>query len=377
MFRPSLALVWAFLSTFSAASSTLVYLLLAHNQTWAPSFIQLYASLGIVSGWLNALIYFLAPRTLVLQSRKASIIFFGLALFLSSSVYTYAFHQQLSGERLFFLAASLIPVLYANAFGIEFYEGNYPWAYKRVVAFNLFLFLAGIGSWCFSHSESGLYRWAALAGLPFILFWSLDRWNKIDVPRERRSAIQPWLNPSLPVLERTLWDQWILARLDILSWSFGIYVLGRLVTFGGNVTYSYLLGTNSKANFSRRTHMPWWPWAVMLLAAPVAAGAIRYNWCAFLLGQILAWLLTVLLTSEFESESKAYGKYLLIWFTDFCLRSIGIMVAQDLKDYIPFLVFSSVAGLICSLLLWRKQVSKAYPRRTSTKFRLEDFPSTH
>ncbi|MGE3261141.1 MAG: hypothetical protein AB7K68_05135 [Bacteriovoracia bacterium] len=374
MFRPSLALVWAFLSTLSAASSTLIYLYLAHGQPWAPGFIQLYSSLGIVAGWLNALIYFLAPRTIFFQTRKAALFFFFAALLMASTIYAKIFHQELSWEKLCFLATSLIPVLYANAFGIEFYEGNYPWPYRRILAFNIFIFFGAIGSLCFAHDESGLYRWGGAAGIPFFCLWLSDCWNRIDAPREKFDSIQPWLNPSLPVLERTLWDQWVVSRLDVLNWSFGIYALGRVVTFTGNVTYSYLMGTNSTAYKIKRRDNSWWPWAVMLLAAPIAAGAVKYIWCAFLLGQIFAWFITALLTTEYDSESSSYGKYLLIWFMDLTIRTVGILVAQDLKDYASFLVFSSVTGLILSLLLRRKQLLKPSPKRTSTKSLLEDFP---
>lgn len=372
IFRPDLALVWAVLATVSAAASTVVYLLYAHDQDWAPHFIQLYATMGMISGWLNSLIYFLAPRSIFLQTRRAALGFFLLALVAASLIYTKIFHQPVTTPRLLFLMASFVPVLYANAFGIEFYEGNYPWPYKRVVVLNSFFFLAALGAFFTFRTEEALYLATFGVGAVFLALWSIDRWNPIDVPKEKKRSIRPWLNPSVPVLERTLWDQWVMLRLDITSWSFPIYAMSRVITFVGNVSYSYLQGTNSRAHASLKRKDSQFIWLVLLVSAPIAAAAVKYVWCAFLLGQVLAWTLTSLLTSEYNSTGKSYGRYLLLWIVDFGLRLTGVLVAQDINDYLPFLIFSGSAGLIVCLLIWKKRFSSSSPEKANTKFHSAD-----
>lgn len=372
--RPSLAFIWAFTATLTGALATLTYLLSAHGQPWAAEFIQLYSSLGIVSGWMNALLYFIVPRSLFFQTRKASLLFWGIAYISAASTFRQLFHHDIDFLRGSFLAVNLLPVLYANAFGLEFYEGNYPWPYKRVVTFNSLLLLAGIAAYMLHRSESGLYGWTLAVGVPMALIWTIDRWNRIDVPAQRSGLLHPLLNPSLPVLERTLWDQFVLARLDIAKWSLPIYLLGRVVTFTGNVIYSYFISTNSRVHRSARRGPGRWVWLVMFIAAAAAAGAVRFAWSAFLLGQIFSWLITTILSSEYDSESKIYPRLVGVWLLDLAIRSIGILVAQDVKDYLPFLVFSSAANLILTLILRKKWRSSQPREKTNTKLPLVDSP---
>lgn len=375
MYRPNLALVWAFLSTSSAASSTVLYLVFMHGQDWAPGFIQLYSTMGMVSGWLNALIYFLVPHSAFLQRRLAGICFFGFAILLAASIYHLVFHQPLTPGKLAFLATCFIPILYANAFGVEFYEGNYPWPYRRVVTFNFCCLIAAALALAFNRTEEALYNWTAMVGVAFFLRWTLDHWNRIDEPTPLPPSLRPWANPSLPILERTLWDQWAIARLDVLNWSFWIYALSRVLTFSGNVIYSYLMGTGSAAFAATNKNRSLLLWSVAAVALPVAFLGYEYQWCAFLLGQLFAWMVTSQLTLRYRERSNAYGLFLLIWISDFTLRFLGLMYSHELQDYTRILLISASLGIFATFVLALRKPAAPFPGTANTKSRPGDFPS--
>ena len=376
MFVRDLALIWAFLSTFSAALSTAAYLYFIHRAPWAAEFIQLYSTLGMVSGWLNALIYYLSPRSIFLQSRRAAVMFYVGAIVLTAILFRVCFQKTLDFPATLFLAANFLPVLYANAFGVEFFEGNYPWPYKRAITMNFAFVLATAGALLVSPTREGLMYWTGGAGLLFLLLWSVDRWNQIDVPSPRTNSGRAWLNPSLPVLERTLWDQLMLSRLGALEWSFFIYLIGRLATFMGNVAYSYIMGTNSRANY-RRGERAWMFWLVVFAAIPVALLGIGYVWCAFLFGQVFAWFLTAELSNCYQRAGSLYRKFLLVWVADFAWRSVVFYFSESMEQYARLAITSGGMGIIAAVLLWPGLTLAPFRRTTSTKFRPADFPSKH
>jgi len=373
MRRPSAPILWAFSATLSAASSTVIYLLFAHGQPWAANFIQLYSTMGMVAGWMNALIYFISPRSFFLQSRQGAILCMAIAILLTKLFFQLAFAHAFGWNEFFFVFSGLIPVLYANAFGVEFYEGNYPWVYRRTVLYNISLLFVALLAWFFTPSQEGLFHWTGIVGLVWLIVWNYDRWNTIDVPKVRPQSLRPWLNPSLPILERTLWDQWVLARLGALDWSFWIYLIGRVITFSGNVAYSYLWSTNSKAHRSRR-NVPAISWAIILIAVPVALGGLRYVWCAFLLGQLFSWLITTELTSEYSSENTRYGKFLMIWALDLAWRGLALALSNSPDEYGRFVVTSGLLGIVGMTVFLTKRRVLPLPEKTNTKFQTADFP---
>lgn len=374
--RPSAPILWAFSATVAAASSTVIYLLLARGKPWAPSFIELYSTMGMVAGWMNALIYYISPRSTFFQGRRGAALCMIIAVTLTLFFFRLIFDQPIHLGELVFVFAGLIPILYANAFGLEFYEGNYPWVYKRVVLYNMSILAGAMLAFVFHPTQAGLFYWTGAVGLLWLLIWANDQWNHIDRPAERPLSIRPWLNPSLPILERTLWDQWVLARLGALQWSLGIYLIGRIITFSGNVVYSYLLGTNSKAH-RRQDGNPVIAWVIIAVALPLALLGLRFAWCAFLLGQLFSWLITTELSSEYESGGSIYGKFLLIWALDLGWRVAALLLSSDPYQYGRLAVSSGLFGIIAVMIILRKRPAWRLREKTNTKLQPADFLNIH
>jgi hypothetical protein len=373
--KVSAPLLWAFLSTSSAAFSTLIYLLFAHGQPWGPEFIQLYAVIGLFSGWSNALIYYLAPHYLFLQGRAAALVTYLLGIVITLTLDTLIFSANIQIEELIFTAGVLIPILYANAFGLEFSEGNYPWPYKRVVVFNLLLALGAMAAVFAEDTRHQLFLNTGLVGVLSLLFWLSDRWNRVANHKTSVLSVQAWLNPAVPVLERSVWDQWTLSRFGTLELSFWVYLLGRGIGFIGNLTYSFLMGraTAMHERYQWNSFKPILFAGILLV--PLSVLVPFLSWTPILFGQIFSLTLSALLTLWFrQPNSTFYLGLIVVWLGDFALRAAAFHFSDDMKSYLAALfLFTTVELALLGFFLWRR--IKLSRERTSTRLPLGDSPN--
>lgn len=355
MFRIDQAFSLALLSTASSAGVTILLLFYIHDKAWSAEFLRLYSVIGLSAGWINSLLYYWSPRKPILQRRAASIAALTAALAIVATLYWLLFDHVLSGWQIGFTLVSLTPVAWASAFGLEFFEGNYPWPYQRNVVFNAAIGLGVIVAFGAANSEAALYGFSTLLGAP-VLGWALlgkRRWISTHSPAS--SWAQSLINPAVPLLERNVWDQLVASRLGSADFALWIYGLGRAVAFSGSLAQSYFSGTNNatspkRAALAERASI----WISAALALACGAAAFFSPVGGVLLGQVTAWTLAAFLAARYLKTSESYFTFVALGALELIARAAVFRFSQSLEFYGTLVAAISATVLIASFILSRR-----------------------
>jgi hypothetical protein len=297
--------------------------------------------MGMTAGWTNALLFYYGPRVRLLQRKQVMFIFYLLLVTAAASLYSQLFNQNISSAEIGFLAGGLSLFLFAPHFAVEFSEGNYPWVYKRVVATN-FLLACAATTGIICGKETLL--WSTLAvGLILISYWAVNKTAAVPLLPKEKISIRPWANPAVPILERAVWDQWMLVRFQASSLSLPVYVLGKCITLFGNTLYSFLWGKMGEAPLEaaakrRRIELLW------AFGALLAASTLITPYAAILFGQFLAWAATALFTINYN-QKREWNQYVLLlaaWALDFLLRLAVLANTQSFDQYASVVSITSM-----------------------------------
>jgi hypothetical protein len=297
--------------------------------------------MGMSAGWTNALLFYYGPRVRLLQMKPVIFIFYLLQVGAAASIYSFLFSQKISKAEIGFLAGGLSLFLFAPLFAIEFLEGNYPWVYKRVVASNTLLACAAATGIIWG--KEALLWSTFVVGLLVTGYWATDRAAAVPLLPKERISIRPWLNPAVPILERAVWDQWMLVRFQAPSLSLPVYVLGKCITLFGNTLYSFLWGKMGEAPLEvaakRKRIELLWAFGVIL-----AASTLITPYAAILFGQFLAWAATALFTINYN-QKREWNHYVLLlaaWALDFFLRLAVLAKTQSFDQYASVVSITSL-----------------------------------
>lgn len=344
---------WAFLSTASASASTLVYLFAIWGKSWSSDFLLLYSTACLMAGLLNTAVQYASST--YNQFRLKSVV---LLIYFSAVGLVLALHFTLTGHSsepalLLFVAGILSPLLFAPRFGRAFANDQLQWVFRENVTLNVFLILAAIAGALLAKTQEQFFFWAGSALLPIF-----SRWLLSDAPKasrsfsERPGALASILNPALPSLERTLWDQWLLASLSLASLGAWVYLSSRLLTFFGNVVFSYSVGRSMSAG-PLPLQAP--PWTIKALLGAFSCFTIIGYFIpivGLVAGIGAAWCASIALSIvSGEGKSRLYLLLLAIWIFELLFRIAAHSYTKNLSDYSRIIAVSSMLLIAASLFI--------------------------
>ncbi len=371
------AALLALISTSTAACSTIAYLTIASQNLWGAEFIQLYSIIGLFSGWLNTLIFFFAPHRPFLQSKTSAALIFSLSISLVLFLYKTLFFHSIGPLEITFVASSLTPLLFANAFGVEFSEGNYHWVYVRSIFMNAMLALAAALSWFSENHKISLCYFTSLVGLCILAFWAVDRHRKIHNESVGLFSFQAWLNPSLPILERSVWDQWILSNFRLSELSVWIYLIGRALAFFGNISYSFFLGRFSNLHDKHTKSHRYFILFSLIAFLSMFVFSFFSAFGPILVGQLFSLLLGLSMTIFFRNKHRfSYLFFVAIWLSDLALRNMILNGSEHIEKYFRASIWLTVTEFVILLFCFQRAL-KLSQEKTNTKFLLGDSQDTH
>lgn len=327
---------WATSATGSAALSTIAYLFTIHGTAESTNFIHLYSTAGMLSAWLNTILFFLPEHYPVLHRRSSVLAVYAGASSLVFVIVYLLFSAIPTLPQFGFVLVVLLPILYANAYGHHLRAQNYVGVFSRTILLNLLLLLAALPAW-WKREPAFLYTATAVL-LPLgLIHWATSVFFRIDTETKCAPKIplfRALLNPSVPVLERTLWDQFILLNFGRAELTFWFYAFSRMISFLGNISYSFstqsALGDREK---DLKLEVAWaFLFSIGLLIA-VGSNSSLANNLPLLLGQAFSWLLAASLLASFEKARSTYGFLLITALLDFTARVCLFFASDSLASY--------------------------------------------
>lgn len=335
---------WATFSTSIAALSTVAYLFSFHGHSAANEFIHLYSTVGMLSAWLNTILFFYPEHSQKLYRRSWAFSIYLGSVALASVICFLVFGLLPSLLQLGFVFSLFLPILAAPAYGFHLRKGSYPAVLGRGIVLNFLFFLAALPGWIL-HQPEIVYAATALI-LPLgIGYWVLSPFFSVHSGRDMEFKIpahRVLLNPSSPVLERTITDQYFLLQFQRADFTFWFYALSRMISFAGNIFYSVATQTSldSGAKQQRLTKI----WLLLFLVAIGNLVTQFANQAEFsvLLGQAYFWLLAATLLTYFERRTPRYEYFMVLGLVDFAgrillsMRSDWPQFAQGLSLLVAF-----------------------------------------
>lgn len=339
-------MAWAIASTASAAASTLAYLAVIHGDPGANAFIHLYSTVGMASAWLNTALFFYPERARFLYSRRGAFAAAFAAFCFCLALVRALFELVPTLYEAGFVAALLLPILYAPAYGFHFRAGNYRAVYGRGIALNL-AYLAAVLPAAIFNNISLLYPVTAVILPCGLAYWLASDFFRAGAPRAGMTAplaavsgARALANPALPVLDRVLWDQYALIRFAIADFTFWLYALGRVISFSGNVLFSYSTQESLRGETRARGLALAWLAGVAGALGLLGLGEQAGAQAPFLLGQYSSWLLAASLLREFESPGKSYWQLFCVWIAEAAVRCTSAF-------FLPLAQYVRLSSALC------------------------------
>lgn len=297
----------ALATTIAAALSTALYLYISRGQEWAPHFIQLYSLTGMISGWVNAALMHLSPRRPFLQTKACAPLVLLFCLGLAATLFSVLFGSKFGFSELLLTLGIFAPTAFAGIYGRAFSLGHYQWVYSRAVIFNIALFAASLFPLLMGESYFSLCVSTGVAGLFILGSIFFDRWPEKSQDGSPIDPLATVVNPSLPALERGVWDQWTLQLYNVEQASWIIYLCSRLISFSGNTIFSYLMGSMAKKT-EPGTKIKKIIVGLAVLDAAILALLLNFDNTRALIvfGSFLAWQLSLLMTLYYQSKERIF-----------------------------------------------------------------------
>lgn len=341
---------WASLSTAVASASTVVYLAVIYGKPGAAEFIHLYSTITMLSAWIFSLLFFLPAYYPILLTRTANLgIYFG-TIFLSMASTHWIFSQAISFYEILFAATLLSHILFIPKLGLLFRVSRFREAYSISIIVN-FSFLVTALLAATYENISAIYLFTA-GCLPLaFLIWFFHPALKIKEDKKTETTlpvIRGFLNPSLPILERTLWDQFLLLHFAKVEFTFWLYLISRIVSFSGTICFSYFTQKALEKDASSKL--------LRFMTVFVALLAILYLLSPFrlslegslILGQSIGWICATALLLEFEKKSRTYFKVLGFWVFDFFIRAAVFYLGTQEQ----YALVNTASMVFCALLVF-------------------------
>ncbi len=352
--------ILATFATTSASICTVIFLFIIKYRTDNDRLLHIYSAIGMVSGWMNNAVTYLAPRYLNFQKKKYALLFYILSIIFVEVIIRVCFAIEWNIWVNIFEATLLIPVLFVNRYSIHYSIGDAIWSYRRLYTLNSSFILMAFLAFIFSHSVQDVYKVTLFFGISLFIYWLVDATKDsiISTPHPKSYNIYRILaNPVIPVLDRVIWDQVVLNGFKIGSLNFSLYVIGRIISFSGSVLTAYFLNRSLEKNSIPKKWTVFWGIMLFLFIAQIFLNGPYNVQITFILGQIFAWLLSSTMMLYFMNQSRKYEYFTIVWAVDFICRII-MYNKGSIDLYVYFIKLQIVVLSIISIYLILKNEIK-------------------
>lgn len=346
---------WAFFNTILSATATLLILASGFYSANQSAFIHHYSSIGILSAWLNNILFFAPLRFPFIYKRSRIFCIYLIAVFIAVLLPTLIFSTTLQTSDIALAAALLAPTLFAPRYGRLFRAQSAQRAYQEMILWNFALVI--VVSLCVLLDARALPFGLTLLALCAYLTWlliprSTSQQNSSAPMSITLPMYRYFLNPALPVIERTIFHQALLVALAAQMQIFWLYLLGRLVSFIGTLSFSLAtqaaLGTKSPEFVLRLLPKIILP---LYLLPLLFRDPITQIMAACIANEAFGWLLSARLLHTYEENSTRYGKALQWTLIEWLGRLAGCSALWLTTDHEYLWLALSIPGFFVCLKL--------------------------
>jgi hypothetical protein len=319
---------WALASTLSSSCSTLLALLLFRKSGAATDFVHLYSTVAMTSACINSYIFlggtFCLPARLRLQGVVAAL----CAGIISFTLLFLLFRFVPTLSQAGFTITYLIPILFAPAYRTAFRHLEFARAYGRTIILNA-AYLCGAIAGLLAGDPEVIYPATALI-LPFAAAaWILDPFFLSgDSTLESKEDARHLANPSIILLERTMYDQTALIQGGVPGFTWLYYLASRGISFVGTVFFTFSTESAMSRTGKGGGHLWSILWGLVACCALLMAIAtwshLDLKWI-LVLSQFCGWALCNQAISEFDAK-RGYWKIMAFASLDAVLRWVSLQL---------------------------------------------------
>lgn len=354
----------AFFSQASAAASTLIFLVVIRGRDWSSEFLHIYTWCALLTGGLNTAIYFGVFKWPLLRAWYFPIIVLIVTVitaFLGTCITLGDFSLDI--PKLFLISGLVAPILIAPKFGILFGNFRKLEVFRLNIFLNVVLVVGVLISTFITEGRDDFYFWSGL--LPFLSLAIISYFTDVSCVEERIGSLQQHnlvtiLNPALPVLERAVWDQWILKNFGLTDWAWWIYLSSKLVTFFGGMFFTLLtanaLEASSNKQFKNEKILVV---GIVSLAFVLVLMGAYFQPAAFLCSTFFSWTLgAFLLRFSNKIQKNKYQIVLFLWGFDFIARMLLWALGIKVDTYVLFLLIAYFPSILFLFVFALKQPAR-------------------